>query len=307
MSDFEGPGGLPIWGESGWANWKQTDNGPRLPFATDIYKWNKIVKILDLPCVPSRAVLVETAFPAFLHAFASLVVPDIKEAYRIKDMFRRGGGRGGSLLKEIKGMVDAGKDGKPSITDGKKRAMFKFMELADRLAWYLFIAGVVTDGVYEWITTAYKMGGCIAQDEWWWEGDARGPVWPGDGPNIANGTAWQANAGTVTGPVGGTMHVPAGAEWWAYGTVKLVPWIGQGKANFSVGVVTSEGGVSNDYGQPIATDNGDGTHSITMQFALPPAQRPMDVSLVWYHDHNGVWDGAVAGGSGGMGYKRVIK
>ena len=296
---------LPMWGQSGWANWRNGDSGPSLPLVNEYYKWNKIIRYLHLPCVPSNTVLLETLFPAALHALADFVEPDIKEAYKIKDGFRKGGTKKGrSLWKQIKGF--AGEFEKtPAIKDGAKRTLFEFAELADRAVWWLFIIGLVTDFAYEWSTTAWEMAGCVQPWDFWFEGNASGPVWTITGPDQAGGTFWKGTGSDGSGYSSGYMNVPPGRVWYAYGTAQLTPWVAQAPANYRLAVVNNTTGETLDVGAWQDTSTQADNHSITMKVLQPARQFAQQVAIVFYTDHVGAWDAAVSSGKMGMGYTGV--
>src|SRR5690242_2197518 len=123
---------------------------PRLPYEKS--EIGAIKRLLFNPCDAPPSLYVETFLPAALEAFWQIAFPDFKEAFHKIS--------GKSLVCTAKeglrdALVDAG------VEPGRAtRFLFRALEWADLSVWYLFLADVAAQGLFNWSTQIWRMSGC---------------------------------------------------------------------------------------------------------------------------------------------------
>lgn len=139
----------------------------QLPFiGKDIARIGQVQQILATPCSVDPAIYVEALFQAAPYAIWSLVKPSGTDSIS----FGREGGmhhryykrRRGYDLRErfrFNGELLGGRNvplGRGSIG----AAFIVPFELAQKFGWYLLIADATTNGILNWVSTAYQWSGC---------------------------------------------------------------------------------------------------------------------------------------------------
>lgn len=165
-----------------------------------------ISRIMNMPCAVTPQIAVQASVPALLQAFWSIESPDPKH------LFHKIAGH--SLLCEIKaGLIDSHLIPPPE-DEPLVRFLFKSAEWLDRTTWYLFVASVIGDGLFDWTSNIIQLSGCGAKSPYGFNGDAPFGACSDDG-RLATLFEW-FNSGPAPGPTcGSSIVVPPGWKWQA--------------------------------------------------------------------------------------------
>lgn len=166
-----------------------------------------VVDILNMPCAITPQMAIRTAVPAILEALWSFESPDPKHLFHKL--------RGHSLLCDIKGGLMDTHLIPPPEDEPLVRFLFKSAEWLDRLTWYMFVASVVGDALFDWTSNLLKVSGCVAKSPFGYNGDTPFGACSDDG-RLATLFEW-FNSGPAPGPTcGSSLFVPPGWKWIAY-------------------------------------------------------------------------------------------
>lgn len=133
----------PPWLDTRWTT----------PMFKSIEKTQSNVKrILAIPCAPDYALYVELAAPALIKAFADVLSPDPKEVFHKVN--------GKSFACTIEAGVKDAVNYDPEQAGKFTRFLFNFPKFADLAVWYLFLADVAAEGIFNWSTMALRQGKC---------------------------------------------------------------------------------------------------------------------------------------------------
>lgn len=113
----------------------------------------RILNMLWTPCDTTPSLWAEAAVPAALTALWTIIEPDPKELYHRAF--------GHSLVCSMKTAIVEASAEAPVMTDGSRRFLFRAAEWVDMSVWYMFLASVGSDMLIDWITSVYRMSGCI--------------------------------------------------------------------------------------------------------------------------------------------------
>lgn len=111
-----------------------------------------IKQLVMMPCTNPPSLYVEAAVESTIETLWTLVHPDLKESYHIT--------QGESFVCSFKKAILEAADEAPSVTDELRQFIFQVAEWADKTIWYLFVADVVADGVYNWSSNVLRMSAC---------------------------------------------------------------------------------------------------------------------------------------------------
>ena len=176
---------------------------------------NSVKKFVHMPCAPTPLVYLELAAQAALKAWWTIEAPDIRSA--ITELTGRSG------LCHVKGILNNAHElsGLPETHFSK--VLYPVAETADLLTWYLFLAGVVGNGIADFFSGAAKLGSCKNPPAHFGYGNTTAGGWPGgqyDG-KWQTGPRWQTIDWPTTPGAGPIQLVRAHHKGVITGTCKI--------------------------------------------------------------------------------------
>jgi hypothetical protein len=192
----------------------------------EISKIGKILRILELPCAPTPTMYVQSVEPAIIDLFWSFVKPDFKEDFKIGDQFRNPGRKGRSALKFVRQSFGEATKASPAARKAAGKAVFEILEWGDQLSWYLFLAELATDFLFNWTSIAYSMAGCDPNPTY--TVIQLGPplFYYGQGPGWQPIAAWNMISPTPGTIVGSAWPIPPGKAGTMAGWAKSKGFVG---------------------------------------------------------------------------------
>lgn len=113
---------------------------------------DNITNLLFAACDDPPSLWITTGVPALLKAFTTIFTPDFKEGYH-KFI-------GQSLYHDWKQSIKDAHEEESIIGDGFRNFVFGMADKVDMATWYMFLAGVAEDGLFDWTSQVYKMANC---------------------------------------------------------------------------------------------------------------------------------------------------
>lgn len=178
---------------------------PAIPVRIPAY--NAINRIFAIPCAIPPVVYVETAIEAVISMFYSFLEPDVRELYTQV--------RGHSALCEVKGALKDIFEGVPGTNNPVTKTVFKISEIIDVGTFWLFIAALVNEGLFDWSSQLHRVAACAHTDQ---PNVGSGPYFFGglEDNGTWDGMAYSADAGSKFAPVwesGSSCVVKPGKSW----------------------------------------------------------------------------------------------
>lgn len=112
----------------------------------------KLTRLAIEPCSVPPSIWIETSIPAIMSAIWTIIEPDLKETYHIAT--------GHSLVCSFKQEIRMAAEESGGDIGEATRYVFRAAEWVDLAVWWLFLASVGADALYDWTSMAYRVTGC---------------------------------------------------------------------------------------------------------------------------------------------------
>lgn len=182
---------------------------------------NWVAEFFANTCAPLPILYVELAAEAYLLAYSSIVLPDIKEDIKLLT--------GKSWLKHGKAALKAADGPHHPILKRAGGLIVGGAEFVDKIAWWSFVTGVLNGSASAFVTAAYQTLPCAAPGALHW-GKSSTPIGFWDQwDDWVIGPAWFAASGNVGTSFASGITLDGGQHGWIYGGWKVEPFLGLGQ------------------------------------------------------------------------------
>lgn len=182
---------------------------------------NWVAELFHNQCSPQPIIYVELAAMAYLAAYSSIVLPDIKEDIKLLT--------GKSWLKHGKAALKEADGPHKPILKKAGGLIVSGAEAVDKFMWWSFVTGVLNGTASAFVTAAYQTQPCARPGALHWAKSSFPIGFFDSWDKWQVGPAWFAASGTDGPSFASLMPIPQGAAFWMYCGFKLEPFLGLGK------------------------------------------------------------------------------